>query len=295
MPPDRRRNPLGRGLDVLLGPGGDPEGGGGGRDLPIDLIGPSPYQPRAQIDPVALEELTRSVRVHGIVQPIVVRPAPDGRYELVAGERRWRAARSAGLATIPAVVRDVADDTALALAIIENVQREDLGPIEEAQALARLIGEFSMTHQQVADVVGRSRSAVSNLVRLLDLEEDVRALVESGELDMGHARALLALPGGLQSEAARTVAARGLSVRQTEALVRRLLARAASEGGGEGTEVGTDPDVGRLERRIAELIGAEVSIRHGRRGAGRLVIRYHDLDELDGLLARLHPELGAED
>ena len=291
MPPSQRRNPLGRGLDVLLGPDTGAAGGGEGREIPVDLIAPSPYQPRVRINPDALEELTRSVRVHGIVQPVVVRPAADGRYELVAGERRWRAARAAGLDAVPAVVRDVSDDTALALAIIENVQREDLAPLEEARGLARLIEEFSMTHQAVAEVVGRSRAAVSNLLRLLDLNEDVRDRLEAGEIDMGHARALLALSGPLQSEAAQTVAARRLSVRQTEALVRRLLARAEAEAG----EAGSDPDIARLERRLAELIGAEVSIRHGRRGAGRLVIRYHDLDELDGLLARLHPEFGAED
>ena len=283
-----RSRALGRGLDALLGPG--PPGGGAdraGAEIPVELIARSPFQPRRRLDPEALDELTRSVRAHGVLQPVVVRPAGADRYELVAGERRWRAAQAAGLETVPAVVREVPDAVALGIAIIENIQREDLTPLEEARGVARLVEEFGMTHREVAEAVGRSRPAVSNLLRLLDLAPDVRDRLEAGELEMGHARALLALAGAAQSGAARTVAERGLSVRQTEALVRRLL-RAAEEGGAEGAP--GDPDIGRLETRLGDAIGTEVSIRHGKRGAGRLVIRYHSLDELDGILARLDPE-----
>ena len=285
-----RSKGLGRGLDALLGPGSGGAGPGSqGREIPVEMIRRSPYQPRGQIDADALEELTRSVRAHGVVQPVIVRPMGEDRYELVAGERRWRAAQAAGLATVPAVVREVPDEVALSLAIIENIQREDLTPLEEARGVARLIEEFSMTHGEVAEAVGRSRPAVSNLLRLLDLNEDVRARLESGEIEMGHARALLALAGARQSEAARVVGERGLSVRQTEALVRRM--RSAPEGGAE--EASRDPDIGRLENRIGDLIGTEVNIRHGKRGSGRLVIRYHSLDELDGILVRLDPEHAA--
>ena len=285
-----RSKGLGRGLDALLGPG--PAQGptdGPGREIPVELIARSPWQPRRKLDPDALEDLARSIRVHGVLQPILVRPAGEDRYELVAGERRWRAAQAAGLATVPAVVREVPDEVALSIAIIENIQREDLTPLEEARGIARLVEEFGMTHREVAEAVGRSRPAVSNLLRLLDLNDDVGARLESGEIDMGHARALLALVGGVQSEAARIVADRGLSVRQTEALVRRM--QSAPEAGAD--EAARDPDIGRLETRLGDVIGTEVSIRHGKRGSGRLVIRYHSLDELDGILERLDPENAA--
>ncbi len=283
-----RSKALGRGLDALLGPGpGEGARGDPGREIPVELVRRSPYQPRRKLDADALEELTRSVRAHGVVQPVVVRPAGEDRYELVAGERRWRAAQAAGLETVPAVVREVSDEVALTIAIIENIQREDLTPLEEARGVARLVEEFAMTHREVAEAVGRSRPAVSNLLRLLDLNEDVRDRLESGDLEMGHARALLGLAGPRQSEAARLVADRGLSVRQTEALVRRL--QSAPAGGGE-EEAARDPDIGRLETRLADLIGSEVNIRHGKRGSGRLVIRYHSLDELDGILERLDPD-----
>ena len=249
------------------------------------MIRRSPYQPRVKIDTDALEDLTRSVRSHGVVQPVIVRRVGEDRYELVAGERRWRAAQAAGLETVPAVVREVPDGVALSIAIIENIQREDLSPLEEARGVARLIEEFSMTHREVAEAVGRSRPAVSNLLRLLDLNEDVRARFEAGDLEMGHARALLGLAGPKQSEAARIVAVRGLSVRQTEALVRRM----QSAPGGDPEEGERDPDISRLETRLGNLIGSEVSIRHGKRGSGRLVIRYHSLDELDGILERIDP------
>ena len=286
-----RSKALGRGLDALLGPGpagGDPDGGG--REIPVELIGRSPFQPRRRIDADALDELTRSVRAHGVLQPVVVRPVGADRYELVAGERRWRAAQGAGLATVPAVVREVSDEAALSIAIIENIQREDLTPLEEARGVARLIEEFGMTHRDVAEALGRSRPAVSNLLRLLDLNEDVRDRLEAGELEMGHARALLALPGAAQSAAAAMVVERGLSVRQTEALARRMQ---SAEGGG-ADETLRDPDIARLETRLGDAIGTEVSIRHGKRGTGRLVIRYHSLDELDGILERLDPEHGSQ-
>ena len=290
-----RGKALGRGLDALLGPGpeGGAQGDSPGREIPVDLIRRSPYQPRRTLDADALEDLTRSVRAHGVVQPVIVRRAEDDRYELVAGERRWRAAQAAGLETVPAVVHELSDEVALTIAIIENIQREDLSPLEEARGVARLIEEFAMTHREVADAVGRSRPAVSNLLRLLDLNEDVRDRLEAGDLEMGHARALLGLAGPRQSEAARLVAERGLSVRQTEALVRRLQSEPTG-GGGEG-QAARDPDIGRLETRLADLVGSEVSIRHGKRGSGSLVIRYHSLDELDGILERFDPDRTAED
>ena len=286
--PGKKSKGLGRGLDALLGPGAG-AGPGEGRELPVEMIARSPYQPRRRIDSEGLEELARSIRAHGVVQPVVVRPVSGGggRYELIAGERRWRAAQAAGLETVPAVVREVSDAVALSLAIIENIQREDLSPIEEARGIARLVEEFSMTHREVAEVVGRSRPAISNLLRLLELNADVREWLEAGELEMGHARALLALTGGRQSEAARRVVERDLSVRQTEELVRRLQS-APEEGEGAGEER-EDPDLRGLETRLGDLIGSEVSIRHGKRGSGRLVIRYHSLDELDGILERLDP------
>ena len=288
-----RNKGLGRGLDALLGPGPGGSGAGdAGREIPVEMIRRSPYQPRVKIDAEALEELTRSIRAHGVVQPVIVRPVGADRYELVAGERRWRAAQAAGLGTVPAMVREVSDEVALSIAIIENIQREDLTPLEEARGVARLIEEFSMTHREVAEAVGRSRPAVSNLLRLLDLNEDVRARLEAGDLEMGHARALLALAGPRQSDAARLVAERGLSVRQTEALVRRVQ---SAPGEGAGEEAARDPDVGRLETRLGDAIGSEVSIRHGKRGSGRLVIRYHSLDELDGILERLDPDHAAEE
>ena len=295
-----RSKGLGRGLDALLGPGAPDRGpasgpGGAGaaagaREIPVELIARSPVQPRRRIDPEALDDLTRSVRAHGVLQPLLVRPAAAGgpdRYELVAGERRWRAAQAAGLATVPALVREVPDEVALSLAIIENIQREDLTPLEEAHGVARLVEEFAMTHREVAEAIGRSRPAVSNLLRLLELGDDVRARLEAGEIEMGHARALLALAGADQSAAAKAVVERDLTVRQTEALVRRLRSAPA---GGAGEAPPRDPDIGRLETRLGEAIGTEVRIRHGKRGAGRLVIRYHSLDELDGILERLGPE-----
>lgn len=282
-----RKKVLGRGLDALLSdsavapaPGDEREL----RELPVDLIQRSRFQPRRHLDPDALEELARSIRARGVVQPVVVRPSGDGRlYELVAGERRWRAAQMAELATVPALVRELPDDAALAVALIENIQREDLNAIEEALAVEQLIGEFELTHQEAGDAIGRSRAAVSNLLRLLELREDVRKRLEDGDLEMGHARALLSLEGEAQSRAAEEVVARALNVRQTEALVRRLSAAAPEAA----PPPRSDPDLHRLENELMERLGAPVAIRHGQRGKGQVVIRYASLDELDGILARI--------
>jgi ParB family chromosome partitioning protein len=259
--------------------------------LPLELLQRGRYQPRVDMRPESLQELADSIRAQGVVQPIVVRPlgATDGaaRYEIIAGERRWRAAQMAGLATIPAIVREVPDDSAIALALIENIQRENLNPLEEARALDRLITEFGVTHQQAADAVGRSRAAVSNLLRLLDLAPEVSALVESRALEMGHARALLGLSQRRQqAEVGTLVARKGLSVRETEALVRRLTAP-GGRGRDEATTERRDPDVLRLERELADKLGAKVAIQHAANGRGKLVVSYHSLDELDGILAHI--------
>ena len=281
-----KRRGLGRDLTALLGAaaggGLDEPASDGLRRIPVERIRRGPHQPRRDFDPEALERLAASIRAQGVVQPVVVRPAGDGAYELIAGERRWRAAQMAGLAEIPAVVREVDDRTAAALALVENIQRQDLNPIEEARGLARLIEEFGLTHQEAAEAVGRSRAAVTNLLRLLELEAEVRAMVERGELEMGHARALLALPPARQREAAARVVARGLSVRETERLVRRLRAPAARPAAAR-----RDPDVARLEQALSEQLGAPVRLEHRPGGGGRIVIRYTSLEELDGILDRL--------
>jgi ParB family chromosome partitioning protein len=284
-----KRKGLGRGLDALLSTSApsheEASASGRLRDLPVDQVERGRYQPRTAMDEEGLEELARSIRARGIVQPILVRPLAGGqRYEIIAGERRWRAAQMAGLANVPAVVREVPDEAALGMALIENIQRQDLNPLDEAQALKRLTTEFGLTHQQVADAVGRSRAAVSNLLRLLDLEPEVRARLESGELDMGHGRALLGLPRPLQLEAAAEVVSRDLSARQTEALVRRLRQPPAAPAGPRKQ----DPDVRRLEGELSERLGTEVRVEAGRGGKGRLVIRYASLDVLDGILERIH-------
>ena len=283
-----KRRGLGRGLDALLS-GVQANGEGAGapvgelRQLPVDLVERGRYQPRLSIDPEALQSLADSIREQGVLQPVVVRPLPGGRYELIAGERRWRAAQAAGLDAVPALVREVEDEAALAMALIENIQRENLNAIEEARALSRLIEEFGLTHARAAEAVGRSRAAVSNILRLLELEEDVRGLVETGALDMGHARALLALPRSRQSQAAREVVSRGLSARETEALVKRMLSGAPARR----PPPARDADVQRLERELKEQLGARVEVRQRARGRGALVIHYTSLDELDGILAHL--------
>ncbi len=285
-----KKKGLGRGLDALLGSAGSttelapektPEKSL--RELPIDLIQRGRYQPRTDMDEEALEELAASIRAQGVLQPVVVRPMSEtGRFELVAGERRWRAAQRAGLQHIPAVVKDVPDQAAMAIALIENIQRENLNPIEEAQALHRLIDEFDMTHQEAADAVGRSRAAISNLLRLLDLSPEVKTLLANGDLEMGHARAVLSLNREQQGQVARQVVARGLSVRETEHLVRRL--QRASPPGGRSQAPASDPDIRRLQDDLTAQLGALVKIQHTARGKGRLVVHYNSLDELDGIL-----------
>nr|VFJ49534.1 MAG: chromosome partitioning protein, ParB family [Candidatus Kentron sp. FW] len=283
-----KRKGLGRGLDALLGSpisAIDRVKQSNLCNLPVEHIRQSRYQPRVTMDPVALEDLANSIRAQGVVQPIVVRPVDEGAYfEIIAGERRWRAAQSAGLSEIPAVVRDVPDEAVVAIALIENIQREALNPIEEASALRRLIDEFNMTHQAAAEAVGRSRTAVTNLLRLLDLNVDVRDLLEKGCFDMGHARALLGLEGALQSQAARRVVAKSLSARETERLVHRL------KVGMEGKKVNSrqqDPNVRKLEADLSERLGAEVQLQHSTAGKGQLIIRYVSLDQLDGIIARV--------
>lgn len=264
--------------------------------LPLDVLQRGKYQPRIDMRPETLEELAASIKAQGVVQPIVVRPvaAPvageSQRYEIIAGERRWRAAQIAGLADIPAVIRRIPDEAAIAVALIENIQRESLNPLEEARALERLITEFELTHAQAAEAVGRSRAAVSNLLRLLELAPEVGALVERRELEMGHARALLALSGRRQqAEVAVIVARKSLSVRDTEALVRRMQQRGrdGERAAADEQAAGADPDVRRLEQELAEKLGAKVLIQHSQAGKGKLVVSYNSLDELDGILAHI--------
>ncbi len=288
-----KKRGLGRGLDALLGASQSaaaaqteemPEGVSPGpiTTLAVDLIQRGRYQPRRNFDEDKLRELADSINAQGMVQPIVVRPVGDRKYEIIAGERRWRAAQMAGLADVPVVVREVDDQSAMAMALIENIQRDDLNPLEEATALHRLLNEFELTHQQVAQAVGKSRTTVTNLIRLLDLNPEVKELLERGEIEMGHARALLGLTGKTQTEAALRVAAKGLSVRETEALVRRLgqpPARAAATPAAE-----EDPDVRRLLADLTDRLGARVALQQGPGGRGRLVISYNTLEELEGIL-----------
>ncbi len=282
-----KKRGLGRGLDALLG--SDTSAGTGGADadlrtIPIDLIERGKYQPRVDMKADALQGLADSIKTRGVIQPIVVRAVPGlKRFELIAGERRWRATQLAGLHDIPAIVRDVSDEAALSVALIENIQREDLNPIEEANALYRLTDEFGLTHQQAADGVGRSRAAVSNLLRLLELDEAVKGMLERGELEMGHARALLALAGDKQRNSAQQIVKESLSVRQTERLVKRIL---DTGGNNKGSPL-KDPDVAQLENDLSEQLGAKVTVRHGLRGGGTLTVNYNSLDELDGILAHI--------
>ncbi len=273
---------LGRGLDALLRtPLDDADEAASLRELPVEQLQRGRYQPREDMDPQRLEELAASIRAQGVVQPIVVRPIGPDRYEIIAGERRWRAAQLAGLHEIPAVVREVPDEAAVAMSLIENIQREELSPMEAANALQRLIDEFQMTHQQVADAIGRSRTAVTNLLRLQGLHPEVKRMLNHGDLEMGHARALLALPHERQPEAARRVVTRGLSVRQTEQMVKQLLAPPKEKA------APLDPDVRRLQERLSERLGAPVRIVTQGKNKGRLEIRYSSLEELDGILERI--------
>lgn len=291
-----KKRGLGRGLDALLGatqPAATAQSESAANQnsvapaptnsLAVDLIQRGRYQPRRNFDEDKLRELADSISAQGLVQPIVVRPVGDNKYEIIAGERRWRAAQLAGLGEIPVVVREVDDQAAMAMALIENIQRDDLNPLEEATALHRLLNEFELTHQQVAQAVGKSRTTVTNLIRLLDLDGDVKAMVERGELEMGHARALLALSGKIQVDAAKQVAAKGLSVRETEALVRRLSQPQPAAGKGS-EQAEDDPDVRRLLADLTDKLGAKVSLQQGSGGKGRLVISYNTLDELEGIL-----------
>jgi len=287
----RKKAPLGRNLNALLGKSRaahetSTEAGPAEdqlRKLPLDQIRPGQYQPRTGMDPDRLQELADSIKAQGVVQPVVVRRLGSGKgYELIAGERRWRAAQKAGLHEIPAVIRDVPDEVTLAMALIENIQRENLNPMEEAGALARLIDEFELTHEQVAANVGRSRTSVTNLLRLRELEPKVRELVDARKLDMGHARALLALSGNAQIDAARQVVNLELSVRQTESLVKRLKAGGPDKKPTERK----DPNIERLEQELSENLCAPVSVKHSSSGKGQVTIRYTSLDELDGLLER---------
>ncbi len=253
--------------------------------LAIDVIQRGRYQPRTNFNLDALQELADSIKAQGVVQPIIVRPlsATPGQFELVAGERRWRAAQLAGLHVIPAIVRDIPDQEAMAVALIENIQRQELNPIEEAKALVRLVDEFGLTHQEAADAVGRSRVSVSNLLRLLTLETDVRHMLEDGQLEMGHARAILGLEAAKQMQAARQVVKKGLSVRETEQLVRRLN-KPESE---KPKKAGLDPDTRRLQEDLSEKLGAKVVFQHGTNGKGKMLIHYNSIDELDGILAHI--------
>ncbi|MFQ5642862.1 MAG: ParB/RepB/Spo0J family partition protein [Thiogranum sp.] len=296
-----KKRGLGRGLDALLGPSrnvskpaaatpvtavaGD-EAGGELRTLGVEQLQRGKYQPRVDMHNDSLEDLADSIRAQGVVQPIVVRPIGGGSYEIVAGERRWRAAQLAELQDVPVVVREMDDRTAIAVALIENIQRENLNPLEEARALDRLIEEFEMTHQQAAEAVGRSRTAVSNLLRLLELGEVATGMVQRGELDMGHARALLALDGTRQAEAARQVVEHGLSARATERLVKKLLADNGTPKGKNRSQR-RDPDLVSLEQELSDRVGAPVVVQQGQKGRGKLVISYNSLDELDGILEHI--------
>jgi len=280
---------LGRGIDALLGGSVDDvaedraEKDGTLRQIAVDLLQRGKYQPRSHMDKEALAELAESIKQQGVVQPIVVRPIGEGRFEIVAGERRWRASQLAGLDKIPALVREIPDEAAIAVALIENIQRENLNPVEEANALQRLANEFHLTHEQVASHVGRSRVAVSNLLRLLNLNSDVRAMLEKGELDMGHGRALLALEGAAQSQAARQIAQKGLSVREAEALVRHAQGKPKASP----KSIKVDADTADLQRELSDRLGAKVSLSHNKTGKGKLVIEYNSLDELDGIIQKI--------
>ena len=309
-----KKRGLGRGLEALLGPAAranpqDPAAAPGNsaapaptlkavptaepasladgalRSLPVDIIERGKYQPRVDMHQESLQDLADSISEQGVVQPIVVRGIGDGRYEIIAGERRWRAAQLAGLHEIPAVIRDVDDRAAIAIGLIENIQRENLNPIEEAHALKRLVDEFEVTHEEAAQAVGRSRATVSNLLRLLDLEDAVREMVERRELEMGHARALLALAGRKQVDAARHVIGKGLTVRATEALVQQMQQSKRSK---KSTAANKDPNVLQLEARLSDTLGARVVVHSARAGKGKLEIHYNCLDELDGILEHIH-------
>lgn len=274
---------LGRGLDALLS-GDAKEQGDVLSEMKIGQLKPGKYQPRSRMDAASLNELAASIKAQGVMQPILARVLPDGSHEIIAGERRWRAAQLAGLSQVPVLVRKVADNAALAMALIENIQRENLNPLEEAVGIQRLIDEFSMTHQSAADAVGRSRSAASNLLRLLKLPQPVQAMLMEGSLDMGHARALLALDSGRQITIANKIAASGLSVREAEKLVHTALNPAAGKG---HKKAAADRDTLRLQEKIADRLGAKVGIQRGKKGSGKLIIEFETFDQLDGILSKM--------
>lgn len=284
-----KKRGLGRGLETLLSSSTQTESSqtsqatqkvdGELRQLPVTVISRGKYQPRHNITNEGLHDLTESIKVQGIIQPIVVRPIDNNHYEIIAGERRWRAAQLAGLTVVPALIRHVPDESAIAMALIENIQRENLNPIEEALSLERLLTEFGMTHQQVADAVGKSRPAISNLLRLLDLNSDVKVMVEKGELSLGHAKILLAVSGMMQLQAARVIVSKGLSVRETERLIKKLQTEKNSPA-----HKSIDPDVQKLEKTLSDRLGTDVAISYNKKGRGRLVIHYYSLEQLDGIL-----------
>ena len=296
----QKKRGLGRGLDALLGGAAlrednaeqdiNPEypdgqavtatgNSAGLRELPVEFIRPGKYQPRQHFEDSALDDLAASIRSQGLLQPLVVRPIGTNQYELIAGERRWRASQRAGLANVPVVIREVDDEATIAMALIENLQREDLNPLESALGMRRLIDEFDMTHEQVARVVGMNRATVSNSLRLLNLAAAVQEMLAAGDLEMGHARTLLSLPIERQAEVARTVVNDGLSVRQTEALTRKLTTPRTS-----ASDQKKDADTMRLEEQLSQRLGQPVVISHSKRGRGKLVVSYNSLDELDGIL-----------
>lgn len=293
-----KRKGLGRGLDALLGDSSSgnvqeaieevqsstPSQDEQLKHVPVELIQRGKYQPRRDINPDSLEELAESIKAQGVMQPIVIRPVSETKYEIIAGERRWRATQLAGLDTIPAVIRHVPDEAAIAMALIENIQRENLNPLEEAIALKRLQDEFQLTHQEVAEAVGKSRTAVTNLLRLIALDNEVKKLLEHGDIEMGHARAMLSLDNEKQRQVASEVVAKALSVRQTEALVRRVLEAKKVEQ----PEDVKNPDLQKLEEGLSEKIGVPVMLQHSAKGKGKLVLKYNNLDELDGILHHLN-------
>ncbi|AWB66414.1 chromosome partitioning protein ParB [Saccharobesus litoralis] len=291
-----KKRGLGRGLDALLTNSGafaqpqeeqqateqSDDVRGELRKLPIEQLQPGKYQPRKDMSPEALEELSSSIRSQGIIQPIVVRQVADNTYEIIAGERRWRAAQLAELSVVPCLVKDVPDEAAVAIALIENIQREDLNAMEEAIALHRLMTEFELTHQQTADAVGKSRTTVTNLLRLNNLNTDVKTLLEHGDIEMGHARALLGLEGDLQSTTARTVVAKGLTVRDTEKLVNKVQQPEEAK-----PEKSVDPDLVALQNKLSESVGSKVTINYNAKGKGKLVIDFSNLDVLDGIIGKI--------
>ena len=297
--PAKKRG-LGRGLEALLGPKGAAQApvleatpSDRLHQLPVDALSPGKYQPRKTMDQAKLAELAESIKVQGVIQPIVVRDLGGKRFEIIAGERRWRASQLAGLSEIPVVIREVDDRTVVAMALIENIQREDLNPLEEAQALQRLIDEFDLTHAQAADAVGRSRAAVSNLLRLLEKPSDIRTLVETRALEMGHARALLTLPPQAAIALARQAADNGWSVREVEHRVQQLASgKVATAARAAAAKPKPQADIATLERELSESLGTTVNVLHGRAGRGRLVIHYSDLESLDGVLDRLRGKAG---